>query len=146
MRLSRSRIDYLSPDSDPHAKQTGFATATPVVVRLKIPPDLNVPAHQHPTEEAVTVISGDFRFRMGGKLDESKAEKLGPGGSSSLGSFGQSRNSPDRRWGFTSSTAYKMAKLLAAHAGWNSQRFTMPVASLYRLTETASDELLKHSD
>jgi hypothetical protein len=28
----------------------------------------------------VTVISGEFRFGMGDKLDESKAEKLGPGG------------------------------------------------------------------
>jgi hypothetical protein len=39
-----------------------------------------------------------------------------------------------------------MAKLLAASAGWNSQRLTMRAAKLYRLTETASDELLKHSD
>jgi quercetin dioxygenase-like cupin family protein len=52
----------------------------PFVVRLKIPPGLKVPAHQHPTDEVVTVISGDFRFGMGDKLDESKAEKLGPGG------------------------------------------------------------------
>ena len=28
IRLSRSRIEHSSPDSDPHAKQTGFATAT----------------------------------------------------------------------------------------------------------------------
>jgi quercetin dioxygenase-like cupin family protein len=52
----------------------------PFVVRLKIPAGLKVPAHQHPSAEAVTVISGDFRFGMGDKLDESKAEKLGPGG------------------------------------------------------------------
>jgi quercetin dioxygenase-like cupin family protein len=52
----------------------------PFVVRLKIPAGLKVPAHQHPSAEGVTVISGDFRFGMGDKLDESKAEKLGPGG------------------------------------------------------------------
>src|SRR5947209_14389073 len=52
----------------------------PFVVRLKIPAGLKVRAHQHPSAEAVTVISGDFRFGMGDKLDESKAEKLGPGG------------------------------------------------------------------
>src|SRR5947209_19923896 len=52
----------------------------PFVVRLKIPAGLKVPAHHHPSAEAVTVISGDFRFGMGDKLDESKAEKLGPGG------------------------------------------------------------------
>jgi quercetin dioxygenase-like cupin family protein len=50
------------------------------VARLKIPAGLKIPAHQHPTAEGVTVISGDFRFGMGDKLDESKAEKLGPGG------------------------------------------------------------------
>jgi quercetin dioxygenase-like cupin family protein len=47
----------------------------PFVVRLKIPAGLKVPAHRHPTAEGVTVISGDFRFGMGDKLDESKAEK-----------------------------------------------------------------------
>jgi uncharacterized RmlC-like cupin family protein len=52
----------------------------PFVVRLKIPAGSKIPAHQHPTAEGVTVISGDFRFGMGDKLDESKAEKLGPGG------------------------------------------------------------------
>lgn len=52
----------------------------PFVVRLKMPSGYKVPAHQHPTAEAVTVISGDFRFGMGDKLDEAKAEKLGPGG------------------------------------------------------------------
>src|SRR4051812_9002612 len=50
------------------------------VVRLKMPSGYKIPAHQHPTAEAVTVISGDFRFGMGDKLDEGKAEKLGPGG------------------------------------------------------------------
>jgi quercetin dioxygenase-like cupin family protein len=52
----------------------------PFVVRLKIPAGHKIPAHQHPTAEGVTVISGDFRFGMGDKLDESKAERLGPGG------------------------------------------------------------------
>jgi len=50
------------------------------VVRLKAPSGYKIPAHQHPTAEAVTVISGDFHYGMGDKLDESKAEKLGPGG------------------------------------------------------------------
>ena len=52
----------------------------PFVVRLKTPPGYKIPAHQHPTAEAVTVISGDLHYGMGDKLDESKAEKLGPGG------------------------------------------------------------------
>ena len=52
----------------------------PFVVRLKMPSGYKVPAHQHPTAEAVTVIAGDFRFGMGDKLDEAKAEKLPAGG------------------------------------------------------------------
>ena len=52
----------------------------PFVVRLKMPSGYKIPAHQHPSAEAVTVISGDFRFGMGDKLDETQAEKLGPGG------------------------------------------------------------------
>jgi quercetin dioxygenase-like cupin family protein len=39
-----------------------------------------IPAHQHPTAEAVTVISGEFNFGTGDKLDETKAQRLGPGG------------------------------------------------------------------
>jgi uncharacterized RmlC-like cupin family protein len=54
--------------------------AGPFTVRLKMPVGYKIPAHQHPTAEAVTVISGDFRFGMGDKLDEAKAEKLGAGG------------------------------------------------------------------
>lgn len=53
--------------------------AGPFTIRLKIPADYKVPAHSHPTAERVTVISGDFHFGMGDKLDEAKAEKLGSG-------------------------------------------------------------------
>ena len=52
----------------------------PFTVRLKMPSGYKIPAHQHPTGEAVTVISGEFNFGMGDKLDEAKAQKLGPGG------------------------------------------------------------------
>ena len=52
----------------------------PFTVRLKMPSGYKIPAHQHPTDEAVTVISGAFNFGMGDKLDESKAQKLEPGG------------------------------------------------------------------
>ena len=51
----------------------------PFTVRLKIPAGAKIPAHSHPSYEAVTVISGDFNIGMGDKLDESKAEKLKPG-------------------------------------------------------------------
>jgi len=53
--------------------------AGPFTIRLKVPAGYKFPAHNHPTAEAVTVISGDFNIGMGEKLDESKAEKLGAG-------------------------------------------------------------------
>ena len=56
-------------------EKTGLFTA-----RLKMPAGYKVPAHNHPTAEAVTVISGDFGFGMGDMLDETKAEKLPAGG------------------------------------------------------------------
>jgi uncharacterized RmlC-like cupin family protein len=52
----------------------------PFTIRLKAPAGYKIPAHSHPTAERVTVISGDFHFGMGDKLDEAKAEKLGSGG------------------------------------------------------------------
>ena len=51
----------------------------PFVARLKLPPGLKIPPHQHPTTEAVTVISGEFRFGMGDKLDEFKGRKAWSG-------------------------------------------------------------------
>ena len=44
-------------------------------MRFKTPAGYKIPAHQHPTAETVTGISGDFRFGMGDKLDNSQAEK-----------------------------------------------------------------------
>jgi len=38
------------------------------VVRLKMPADYKIPAHNHPTSEYVTVLSGDFHIGMGDKL------------------------------------------------------------------------------
>jgi quercetin dioxygenase-like cupin family protein len=50
------------------------------VIRLKIPAGYKVPAHQHPTDEYVTVVSGDLSLGMGDKLDPAKSAKLEPGG------------------------------------------------------------------
>ncbi|ANY77334.1 hypothetical protein BB934_03090 [Microvirga ossetica] len=52
----------------------------PFTIRLKAPADYKIPAHSHPTAERVTVISGEFNFGMGDKLDQAKAEKLASGG------------------------------------------------------------------
>jgi anti-sigma factor ChrR (cupin superfamily) len=50
------------------------------VVRLKMPPNYKIPAHNHPTAEYVTVITGNFHLGMGDKLDETKGHELKAGG------------------------------------------------------------------
>src|SRR5258705_2727101 len=42
----------------------------PFNLRLKMPARYKIPAHSHPTYEALTVISGNFNIGMGDKLDE----------------------------------------------------------------------------
>ena len=51
-----------------------------VAVRLKMPAGYKIPAHWHPTDEQVTVLSGTLGIGMGDKLDETKGETLRAGG------------------------------------------------------------------
>ena len=55
------------------------------VIRLKMPAGYKIPAHHHPTDEYVTVVSGDFSLGMGDKLDPAKSAKLTPGGFAKAG-------------------------------------------------------------
>jgi anti-sigma factor ChrR (cupin superfamily) len=50
------------------------------VIRLKMPAGYKVPAHNHPTSEYVTVISGKFNIGMGDRLDPKKGLMLRAGG------------------------------------------------------------------
>lgn len=52
----------------------------PYTVRLKFPANYMVPAHSHPNDENVTVVSGDLFIGMGTKLDKKSATALGKGG------------------------------------------------------------------
>ncbi len=45
----------------------------PYAVRLKFPAGYAVPAHSHPTDENVVVVSGALTFGMGDKLDKKAA-------------------------------------------------------------------------
>jgi quercetin dioxygenase-like cupin family protein len=55
--------------------------AAPYAVRLKFPANYAIPAHSHPTDENVVVISGALSFGMGDKLARGASNKtLGPGG------------------------------------------------------------------
>lgn len=50
------------------------------VIRLNMPAGYKIPAHSHPTDEYVTVVSGDLSLGMGDKLDPAKSALLNPGG------------------------------------------------------------------
>jgi quercetin dioxygenase-like cupin family protein len=54
----------------------------PYTVRLKFPANYAIPAHSHPTDENVVVVSGAVTFGIGDKLDKSAAanKTIGVGG------------------------------------------------------------------
>jgi len=52
----------------------------PYVVRLKMPAGYKIPAHNHPTSEYVTVLSGKLHLGLGDKLDLKKGVTLSAGG------------------------------------------------------------------
>jgi quercetin dioxygenase-like cupin family protein len=55
--------------------------AVPYTIRLKFPANYNVPAHSHPTDENVVVVSGALTFGDGEKLTRGAMNKtLGVGG------------------------------------------------------------------
>lgn len=54
--------------------------AVPYTVRLKFPANYDVPAHSHPTDEHVAVVSGELFMAMGDKLDRNKGTGLRVGG------------------------------------------------------------------
>jgi len=54
--------------------------ATPYTVRLKFPANYDIPAHSHPGDENVAVVSGELFMGMGAKLDRKAGMGLGVGG------------------------------------------------------------------
>src|SRR5471030_1541888 len=55
--------------------------SAPYAVRLKFPANYAIPAHSHPTDEHVVVVSGALTFGMGDKLSKGASNKaLGVGG------------------------------------------------------------------
>jgi quercetin dioxygenase-like cupin family protein len=54
--------------------------AGPYTVRLKFPANYDIPAHSHPTDENVAVVSGELFVGMGTKLDRKSGMGLAPGG------------------------------------------------------------------
>ena len=73
-----------APDFIPKGAQIAVLSGDPskeglYVVRLKVPAGYKIPAHNHPTAEMVTVISGHFHLGMGDKLDMKKGMVLTAG-------------------------------------------------------------------
>ena len=56
--------------------------STPFTIRLKFPANYSIPAHSHPTDEHVVIVSGALTFGMGDKLTKKAASNktLGVGG------------------------------------------------------------------
>jgi hypothetical protein len=74
-----------APDAFPKGAQLAVISGDPFkdglyVVRLKMPKGYSIAAHNHPTSEFVTVLSGNFHIGMGDKLDKKKALLLTSGG------------------------------------------------------------------
>jgi len=57
----------------PKAKSGSFS------LRLKFPDNYKIPAHWHPTDERITIISGVLYFGLGDKLDKNSAGPLKTG-------------------------------------------------------------------
>lgn len=54
-------------------------SAEPYVIRLKMPDGYKIMPHWHPTQENVTVISGEFHVGMGDKFEDADMKALPPG-------------------------------------------------------------------
>lgn len=72
------------PPGIPSGAQAAVLSGDPTkpglfVVRLKAPAGAKIMPHWHPTDENVTLISGDFAIGMGDKLDDAAAHKMAAG-------------------------------------------------------------------
>ncbi|MBW3623734.1 MAG: cupin domain-containing protein [Armatimonadetes bacterium] len=48
-------------------------------MRIRLPANYRIPAHHHPADEHVTVISGSFYMGLGDRLDTTRGRALSPG-------------------------------------------------------------------
>jgi len=74
-----------APPALPKGAQVAVLTGNPgkegpFVMRLKFPSGYKIPAHSHPADENLTVLSGTFNIGMGDKLDPKKGEAVKAGG------------------------------------------------------------------
>lgn len=68
-----------APPMLPHGAEIAVLAGNPMghvpyTIRVKFPPNYSIPAHSHPTDEHVVVVSGSLTLGMGNKLDKSAAD------------------------------------------------------------------------
>jgi quercetin dioxygenase-like cupin family protein len=84
MRSSDLKWGAGPPSLPPGARlavlQGNPAKAGPFTIRAKLPAGYKIPAHWHPTDENVTVVSGTFFMGMGDKLNPAQGKSM-PAGS-----------------------------------------------------------------
>ena len=85
MPVNAPQLQWAAAPALPEGAQIAVLSGDPskdglYVVRVMMPAGYKVPAHNHPTTEMLTVISGDFHLGMGDKLDEEKGTLLTAGG------------------------------------------------------------------
>ena len=72
-----------APSVGPGAKiavmEGDLKSAAPFTFRLKLPTNLKLGVHTHPTFERVTILSGTLYFATGDKFDSAKAKAYKPG-------------------------------------------------------------------
>ena len=72
-----------APSVGPGAKiavmEGDLKSAVPFTFRVKLPPNLKLGVHTHPTFERVTILSGTLYFATGDKFDSAKAKAYKPG-------------------------------------------------------------------
>jgi quercetin dioxygenase-like cupin family protein len=84
-KSSHSALKWMDgPPSLPSGAQMAVVSGNPgkkgmFKIQLKMPADYAVPAHSHPTNEMVKVISGKLHYGMSGKLNMAEAKTLTAG-------------------------------------------------------------------
>lgn len=84
--INASQLEWAPvPNFFPEGAQIAVLSGDPskdglYVVRVNMPAGYKIAAHNHPTTEMVTVISGDFHLGMGDKLDQEQSMLLTAGG------------------------------------------------------------------
>jgi len=71
---------FLPPGAEIVVLEGNPMAAVPYSVRLKFPANYDIPAHSHPTNENVTVVSGTLYMGMGDKLDRKAGHGVTVGG------------------------------------------------------------------